>query len=65
MAAAKKSKVNEAGNYTKPVCVLLCLRKLRLALRAETLENGQHERLNSLPLNTRKQGEGTRTNGSC
>jgi len=41
-----------------------CLKRLRLALRVETQENGQPVKHNYLQFNTRKQAEVT-SNGTC
>jgi hypothetical protein len=63
-AKKTKSKVNQAGNYTKPGMRAALFKKLRLVLRAETQGNGQHVRHNYLLFNIRRLAEDT-NNGPC
>jgi hypothetical protein len=58
MAAKKtKSKVNQAGNYTKPTMRAALFKKIRLALRVETQGNGQPVKHNYLLFNIRRLAE--------
>lgn len=59
-----KSKVNSAGNYTKPTMRKALFEKLRPAAREATRVSGRRARRRCWPRSTRPRAGGTRIEGA-
>ena len=64
-AQKPKSRVNEAGNYTKPTMRKNLFNKIKAGQKVARLDNGQRERHRCWQKNTKPRVEDTRNDFTC